>query len=88
MVALSNSDMIAVLWEMIFRESDTVVILIEWILARMVLHPDVQSKVQEEVDMITERSQPVMESDVTNMVYLQTVVNEVLKLHCPSPLLV
>ncbi|KAH0755100.1 hypothetical protein KY290_025370 [Solanum tuberosum] len=85
--ALSDSDMIAVLWEMIFRGSDTVAILIEWILARMVLHPDVQSKVQEEVDRITERSRSVIESDVTNMVYLQSVVNEVLRLHPPGPLL-
>lgn len=85
--ALSDSDMIAVLWEMIFRGSDTVAILIEWILARMILHPDVQSKVQEEVDRITEKSRPVKESDVTNMVYLQSVVNEVLRLHPPGPLL-
>ncbi|KAE8700972.1 Cytochrome P450 78A9 [Hibiscus syriacus] len=41
---LSDSNMIAVLWEMIFRGIDTVAVLIEWILARIVLHPDVQSK--------------------------------------------
>ncbi|KAM1125636.1 hypothetical protein ACFX1Q_040924 [Malus domestica] len=32
---LSDTDMIAVLWEMIFRGTDTVAVLIEWILARM-----------------------------------------------------
>ncbi|XP_055808084.1 cytochrome P450 78A9-like [Solanum dulcamara] len=84
---LSDSDIIAVLWEMIFRGSDTVAILIEWILARMVLHPNVQSKVQEELDRITGRSRSVIESDITNMVYLQAVVNEVLRLHPPGPLL-
>lgn len=72
---------------MIFRGSDTVAILIEWILARMVLHPDIQSKVQEELDGITGRSRSVIESDITNMVYLQAVVNEVLRLHPPGPLL-
>ncbi|KAK4354063.1 hypothetical protein RND71_026257 [Anisodus tanguticus] len=84
---LSDSDMIAVLWEMIFRGSDTVAVLIEWILARMVLHPDVQSKVQEELDRVVGRSRAVMESDVTNMVYLPAVVKEVLRLHPPGPLL-
>lgn len=84
---LSDSDMVAVLWEMIFRGSDTVAVLIEWILARMVLHPDVQSKVQEELDRIVGRSRSVMESDVTNMVYLPAVVKEVLRLHPPGPLL-
>ncbi|XP_070057995.1 cytochrome P450 78A3-like [Nicotiana tomentosiformis] len=85
---LSDSDMIAVLWEMIFRGSDTVAVLIEWILARMVLHHDVQSKVQEELDRIVGRSRrPIMESDVMNMVYLPAVVKEVLRLHPPGPLL-
>ncbi|ESQ56224.1 hypothetical protein EUTSA_v10027474mg [Eutrema salsugineum] len=40
---LSESDMIAVLWEMIFRGTDTVAVLIEWVLARIVMHPKVQS---------------------------------------------
>ncbi|KAK4373077.1 hypothetical protein RND71_008461 [Anisodus tanguticus] len=84
---LSDSDMIAVLWEMIFRGSDTVAVLIEWILARMVLHPDVQSRVQEELDRVVGRSRSVMESDVTNMIYLSAVVKEVLRLHPPGPLL-
>lgn len=84
---LSDSDMIAVLWEMIFRGSDTVAVLIEWILARMVLHTDIQSKVQQELDRIVGRSRSVIESDVTNMVYLPAVVKEVLRLHPPGPLL-
>lgn len=72
---------------MIFRGSDTVAVLIEWILARMVLHPDVQSKIQGELDRIVGRSRSVIESDVTNMVYLPAVVKEVLRLHPPGPLM-
>ncbi|KAL8499604.1 hypothetical protein ACS0TY_019548 [Phlomoides rotata] len=84
---LSNSDMIAVLWEMIFRGTDTVAVLIEWILARLVLHPDVQSKVHHELDNIIGRSRAVNESDLTELVYLTAVVKEVLRLHPPGPLL-
>ncbi|GMP96799.1 hypothetical protein CsSME_00045286 [Camellia sinensis var. sinensis] len=84
---LSDPDMVAVLWEMIFRGTDTVAVLIEWILARMVLHPDVQSKVQEEVDRVVGKSGAVTESDIPSMVYLQAVVKEVLRLHPPGPLL-
>ncbi|KAA8516210.1 hypothetical protein F0562_019389 [Nyssa sinensis] len=84
---LSDSDMIAVLWEMIFRGTDTVAVLIEWVLARMVLHPDVQSRVHDELDKIVGRSRAVMESDVSAMVYLPAVVKEVLRLHPPGPLL-
>lgn len=84
---LSESDMIAVLWEMIFRGTDTVAVLMEWILARMVLHPDVQSKVQNELDMVVGKSRAVTESDITEMVYLPAVVKEVIRLHPPGPLL-
>ncbi|KAL2345937.1 hypothetical protein Fmac_007222 [Flemingia macrophylla] len=84
---LSHSDIIAVLWEMIFRGTDTVAILMEWILARMVLHPQVQSRVQEELDAVVGRSRAVTEDDVPSMTYLQAVVKEVLRLHPPGPLL-
>lgn len=72
---------------MIFRGTDTVAVLIEWILARMVLHPDVQSKVHDELDRVVGRSRPLMESDIQSMVYLPAVVKEVLRLHPPGPLL-
>ncbi|KAF1889490.1 hypothetical protein Lal_00024817 [Lupinus albus] len=85
---LSDPDMIAVLWEMIFRGTDTVAVLIEWILARMVLHPEVQHKVQEELDMVVGCvSRPLTEEDMAALVYLPAVVKEVLRLHPPGPLL-
>ncbi|KAK6918190.1 Cytochrome P450, partial [Dillenia turbinata] len=84
---LSESDIVAVLWEMIFRGTDAVAVLIEWILARMLLHADVQSKVQEELDKVVGRSRAVHETSTSDLVYLQAVVKEVLRLHPPGPLL-
>ncbi|PIA45677.1 hypothetical protein AQUCO_01600126v1 [Aquilegia coerulea] len=84
---LSDTDMAAVLWEMIFRGTDTVAILIEWILARMVLHPEIQTKVQKELDEIVGTSRGVRESDIPAMTYLPAVIKEVLRLHPPGPLL-
>lgn len=84
---LSESDMAAVLWEMIFRGTDTVAILIEWILARMVLHPKIQSMVQKELDHIVGESGRLTESDIPAMLYLPAVIKEVLRLHPPGPLL-
>ncbi|KAL1565902.1 cytochrome P450 78A9-like [Salvia divinorum] len=84
---LSEPDMISLLWEMIFRGTDTVAVLMEWILARLVLHRDVQSKVQHELDEVVGSSRQVTESDLTELVYLTAVVKEVLRLHPPGPLL-
>lgn len=72
---------------MIFRGTDTVAVLIEWILARLVLHPEVQSAVHAELDKVVGRSRTVDESDVNEMAYLTAVVKEVLRLHPPGPLL-
>ncbi|KHN06341.1 Cytochrome P450 78A3 [Glycine soja] len=74
---LSHSDMIAVLWEMIFRGTDTVAVLIEWIMARMVLHPEVQRRVQEELDAVVGGgARALTEEDVAATAYLLAVVKE------------
>ncbi|XP_021893222.1 cytochrome P450 78A5 [Carica papaya] len=84
---LSESDMIAVLWEMIFRGTDTVAILLEWILARMVIHPEIQAKAQSEIDMIVGTKGYVSDSDLPNLPYLKAIVKETLRMHPPGPLL-
>lgn len=73
--------------EMIFRGTDTVAILLEWIIARMVLHPDIQAKVQSEIDTVIGTNRPVSDSDLRNLPYLQAVVKETLRMHPPGPLL-
>lgn len=84
---LSDSDMVAVLWELIFRGTDTVAILLEWTLARMVLHPDIQAKIQAEIDEVIGSSKPISDSDIHRLPYLQATVKETLRMHPPGPLL-
>ncbi|ONK58844.1 uncharacterized protein A4U43_C08F320 [Asparagus officinalis] len=73
--------------EMIFRGTDTVAVLIEWTLARLVLHQDVQVKVHEELDRVVGGARAVTESDSASLLYLQAVLKEALRLHPPGPLL-
>ncbi|KAJ6705067.1 CYTOCHROME P450 FAMILY PROTEIN EXPRESSED [Salix purpurea] len=85
---LNESDTVALLWEMIFRGTDTVALLLEWIMARMVLHPEIQAKAQQELDTcIGSQLRGVQDSDIPNLPYLRAVVKEVLRLHPPGPLL-
>ncbi|XP_073127027.1 cytochrome P450 78A5-like [Henckelia pumila] len=85
---LTDSEMIAVLWEMIFRGTDTVAILLEWILARMILHPEIQAKAQREIDAVIGTNKAVItDSDVPNLPYTQAIVKETLRMHPPGPLL-
>ncbi|KAL1328576.1 cytochrome P450 78A5 [Arachis duranensis] len=85
--SLADSDMVAILWEMIFRGTDTVAILLEWIMARMVLHQDIQMKARQEIDTCVGQNGHVQDSHIPNLPYLQAIVKEVLRLHPPGPLL-
>ena len=72
---------------MVFRGTDTVAVLIEWVLARLVLHPDVQARVHDELDRVVGPDRAVTESDSASLVYLHAVIKEVLRMHPPGPLL-
>ncbi|KAG5241714.1 cytochrome P450 [Salix suchowensis] len=86
---LQDDDMVAVLWEMIFRGTDTTALLTEWVMAELVLHPEVQAKLQGELDMAVKdrRLSELTDSDVSKLPYLQAVVKEALRVHPPGPLL-
>ncbi|BAF25652.1 cytochrome P450 78A9 [Oryza sativa Japonica Group] len=84
---LADSDMVAVLWEMVFRGTDTVAVLIEWVLARLVLQQDVQARVHDELGRVVGLDRDVTESDTASLVYLHAVIKETLRLHPPGPLL-
>lgn len=71
---------------MIFRGTDTTALLTEWVMAELVLHPEVQTKLQTELDMVV-MNESVTDADVAKLPYLQAVVKEALRVHPPGPLL-
>ncbi|KAF9681965.1 hypothetical protein SADUNF_Sadunf05G0058200 [Salix dunnii] len=83
---LKDDDMVAVLWEMIFRGTDTTALLTEWVMAEVILHPEVQGKLESELGMAA-RDGGLAEADVIKLPYLQAVVKETLRVHPPGPLL-
>ncbi|KAL2528070.1 Uncharacterized protein Fot_20671 [Forsythia ovata] len=66
---LNEDDMIAVLWEMIFRGTDTTALLTEWIMAELVLHPEIQAKLREELDRVV-GNRGITDSDIEKLPYL------------------
>ena len=55
-------------------------------MAELVLHPEVQAKLQTELDMMV-TNESVTDADVAKLPYLQAVVKETLRAHPPGPLL-
>lgn len=73
---------------MIFRGTDAMAVLMEWTLARLVLHRDVQAKAHRELDeVVGGNSQVVTESAAPSLPYLQALLKEALRMHPPGPLL-
>uniref|UniRef100_A0A453SKC8 Uncharacterized protein n=1 Tax=Aegilops tauschii subsp. strangulata TaxID=200361 RepID=A0A453SKC8_AEGTS len=61
---------------------------IEWALAEVVNHPEVQRKVRGEIRDVLGDDEPITESNISKLPYLQAVIKETLRLHSPIPLLV
>uniref|UniRef100_A0A453J389 Cytochrome P450 n=1 Tax=Aegilops tauschii subsp. strangulata TaxID=200361 RepID=A0A453J389_AEGTS len=66
---------------------DAMAVLMEWAMARLVLHRDVQAKVHRELDEVVGRSSPVAEPSLPALPYLQALIKEALRVHPPGPLL-
>ncbi|KAG4955081.1 hypothetical protein AAZX31_14G190300 [Glycine max] len=61
---------------------------IEWGIAELVNHPEIQQKVRDEIDRVLEAGHQVTEPDIQKLPYLQAVVKETLRLRMAIPLLV
>lgn len=59
----------------------------EWAIAELVNHPEVQNKIRNELSTVL-GGNPVTESNLHELPYLQATVKETLRLHTPIPLLV
>ncbi|OIT27205.1 PREDICTED: cytochrome P450 78A7-like [Nicotiana attenuata] len=83
---LHEEDMVAVLWEMIFRGTDTTALLTEWVMAELVLNQKIQEKLHNELETIV-GNENVTDAHIAKLPYLQAVIKETLRLHPPGPLL-
>jgi cytochrome P450 len=76
---LTDAEMVSLCSEFLNGGTDTTVTLVEWIMAELVNHPDVQAKVRDEV-----KSNDGGSGDMQVMPYLKAVVMEGLRLHPPG----
>jgi len=68
--------------------SDTTSTAMTWILTMLVKNPEVLQRAQEEIEDEVGRERKVEASDIKNLIYLQAIVKETLRLYPPGPLLV
>ncbi|XP_075794251.1 cytochrome P450 2J4-like isoform X2 [Pelodiscus sinensis] len=58
---------------------------LRWALISLVLHPDVQEKVQQELDVVLGSSQLICYEDRKNLPYTNAVIHEIQRYHCIAP---
>ncbi|XP_008657127.1 trans-cinnamate 4-monooxygenase [Zea mays] len=61
---------------------------IEWAVAELVNHPEIQQKLRQELDTVLGPGHQITEPDTHNLPYLQAVIKETLRLRMAIPLLV
>ncbi|XP_044476126.1 cytochrome P450 76T24-like [Mangifera indica] len=57
-------------------------------MAELLQNPDALSKAQLELEETISKGNPVEESDITQLPYLQAIIKETLRLHPPAPFLI
>ncbi|KAL5752818.1 hypothetical protein ACOSQ2_023325 [Xanthoceras sorbifolium] len=73
---------------LILAGSDTTMVTLTWALSLLLNNPQELRKVQNELHIQIGKDRPVDESDIKNLVYLQAVIKETLRLYPPSPVMV
>lgn len=84
-VRLTRNDIKAFFLDIFLAGTDTSSAALQWTMAEILNNPGVLKKVRAEIDAVVGTSRLVNESDVPNLLCLQAVVKEALRLHPTAP---
>ena len=76
------------LQDLILAASETSAITLTWALSLLLNNREALTKAQEELDIQIGKDRQVKESDLKNLVYLQAIIKETMRLYPAAPLLV
>ncbi|XP_075507759.1 cytochrome P450 76A1-like [Primulina tabacum] len=85
---ISDHDLNIMIMEVFLAGSETTSSSTEWAMVELLSHPEVMTKVKNELSQIVGKSNTFDENHVENLPYLQAVIKETLRLHPPVPFLV
>ncbi|KAK4743886.1 hypothetical protein SAY87_010198 [Trapa incisa] len=73
--------------DMFLASTDTISTTFEWAMAELLRHPDKLSRAQAELEQVSGRGNPIEESDIPRLPYLDAIIKETFRLHPTAPLL-
>ncbi|PKA66308.1 Cytochrome P450 89A2 [Apostasia shenzhenica] len=81
---LTDDEMVQLCHEFLTGGVDTTATLLEWTMAELVKHQDLQSKLLSEINSVVGGEDEIKEDDLERMPYLKAVVMEALRRHPPG----
>ncbi|KAK9214975.1 hypothetical protein WN944_006978 [Citrus x changshan-huyou] len=78
----------AICLALILGAADTTTVTLTWVMSLLLNHRDILNKAQNELDIQVGTKRQVNESDIKNLVYLQAILKEAMRLYPAGPLLV
>ncbi|PPR84487.1 hypothetical protein GOBAR_AA36225 [Gossypium barbadense] len=86
--SLSINEVKALLLDLMVAGTDTVPTAVEWAMTELLRHRDKMTKLVKELDMVVGNQNTVEDSHIPQLVYLDAVIKETLRLHPVAPLLI
>eukprot|EP00253_Pinus_taeda_P034812 PITA_34812 len=84
---ISRDGVKGILFDILLGGLETAPTMIEWAMAEALRNPPVMKKLQDELERVVGLGRMVCESDLPQLVYLQAMVKETLRLHPGGPFL-
>ncbi|XP_058086033.1 cytochrome P450 89A2-like [Magnolia sinica] len=81
---LTEGEMVSLCSEFLNAGTDTTSTSLQWIMANLVMHQDIQSKLAEEIEVVVGKEREMREDDLQKMPYLKAVIMEGLRRHPPG----
>ncbi|XXG68369.1 hypothetical protein AAC387_Pa06g1474 [Persea americana] len=85
---MDDTEIKALIQDMIAAATDTSSVTNEWAMAEVIKHPEVQCKIQQELDFVVGPNRMVSESDLGHLNYLRCVVRETFRMHPAGPFMI
>jgi cytochrome P450 len=83
--AVSDGELVSLISEFLGAGTESTAAALEWTMANLVKHPDVQRKLHLEIDAVASADRVIEEAELSRIPYLRAVVLESLRRHPPVP---
>ncbi|XP_024996190.1 cytochrome P450 76C1-like [Cynara cardunculus var. scolymus] len=87
-ISLNIDQIKALLFDILTAATDTTSTMVEWVMAEILHHPEVKTKIQEELNDVLGMNSIVEECHLPKLAYLDAVIKETFRIHPPLPLLI